>query len=87
MWKGWAKHRFNIDCNELCPILFSIGESVKKYRCTIKVVDQRVQVSAVAKTKKRARNAAAKRALEILNSVHVTGGVDQQPTDMKEILN
>ena len=48
-------------------LFFSKSNEGKSYRCTITVVGKSIQVSAVGKTYKAAKNAAARRALRRLN--------------------
>ena len=43
-----------------------VRDGSKRFRCTVKVVDKRIQVSAVARTLKLSQKAAARRALQIL---------------------
>ena len=52
------------------PVCSDSRHGKNQYRCTIKVVDKGIQVSALSKTQKQARNAAGRRVLEILKHKH-----------------
>ncbi len=58
----------------LIMVAFFTESGNKRFRCTIKIIDKRVQVTAVAKTLKLARKVAAKRALGILKMIDPVAG-------------